>query len=88
MLEQNGLAGAAGADDGRDLASREIERDAVEHLLLAEALAQLAHFDRIAGGGGRLARLRTGFGMVDFSLAHDSSNQVDTRYHKSIDVRK
>ena len=70
MFEQNGLAGAAGADDGRDLAGREIEGDAVKHLLLAKALVQVAHFDCVVGADG-LASLCTGFAKVDFRLAHD-----------------
>ena len=40
MLEQNGLAGAAGSDNRRDLTRGEIERDAVEDLLAAEAAAK------------------------------------------------
>ena len=58
MLEQDGLAGAAGADDGRDLAGGEIEGDAVEHLLAAEAAAKIAHFDRVAGARRALRIVR------------------------------
>ena len=59
MLEQDGLAAAAGADDGGDFAGGKIEGDAVEHLLAAEAAVQIAHFDRV-GGAGRVASLRDG----------------------------
>ena len=46
MLEQHGLAASAGSHDGGDPAAQAIEIDALQDLLGAEAMAQIAHFDR------------------------------------------
>ena len=43
MLEENGLAAAAGADDGRDLSRNEFHVHSLEHLLVPEALVKINH---------------------------------------------
>src|SRR5208282_4945407 len=73
MLEQNGLARSAGADDRRDLAGGKVQRNAVEDLLAAEAAAKIAHFDCITGARRVANALRIAVAMVDFSLTHGSS---------------
>ena len=70
MLEQNGLARSAGADDRRDLAGGKVERNAVEDLLAAEAAAKIAHFDCITGAWRVAEVLRMAAARVDFSFAH------------------
>ena len=52
MLEQDGFAASARADDGGDAAARASEIDAIQHLLAAEAAAQVAHADCGAIGRG------------------------------------
>ena len=41
--QHGGLAAARGTDDADDLAARDVQIDATQHLVLAEALAQVAH---------------------------------------------
>jgi len=45
-VEAGGLARAVGAHDAGQLALVEIERDALQHYLVAEALVQLAGFEQ------------------------------------------
>ena len=86
MLQQDGLARSAGADDGRDLARWKIEGDAVEHLLMAEAAAKIPHFDCIPGAGRVAHRRWITVAAVDLRFAHSWSKMGC--YYKSIDVRK
>ena len=48
QVEQRGLAGAVGADDGMPLAARDAEVDAADDLGRPEALAHVAQLDRRA----------------------------------------
>ncbi len=44
--QHGGLAAARSADDADHLAARNVEIDAAQHLVLAEALVQVAHLDQ------------------------------------------
>ena len=55
MLQQDGLAASAGADDRGDAAARTIKINAIENLLAAKAPAQLAHADSGAISRGSLS---------------------------------
>jgi len=78
LLEQDGLPIRWGRRC-RDLPA-EYRADAVEHLLQAEALVEIAHFDRVArgGGAGRLLGLLVVGGVSVWFMIR----RIDTRYQE------
>ena len=52
VFEHHALAAAAGADDHQTLALLDLEIDAVEHDLAAEALGDVSELDERPGWGG------------------------------------